>query len=384
MTKTEGWQGRFPRNDIISLLDVNRRFNLGESTAQDLTCGELFELAGGANALRGLKLGYGSSSGLSRLRAVIAAQAGVAPEEVITTQGTALGLFLLAHELCRPGDEAVIATPCFPPAHDTLATTGVTLRACPLQFDQSFRLTSDLLEPLLNDQTKLISIASPQNPSGVLTPLAEIERILALMRRKAPEAHLFIDETYRDASYGDEPTPPSAAALDPAIITGGSVSKAHGAPGLRVGWLTVRDPSLRERLTIAKMNTVLSGSPLDETLAAAILENRDKILGPRRALLAKGVETVAQWVADQNGLVEWVQPQSGALCCIRLSPKSFDAAAVDRFWTALPAADLQVADGSWFGASNAMFRLGFGYLPMATLPAALAELSKVVAKAARA
>ncbi len=94
------------------------------------------------------------------------------------------------------------------------------------------------------------------------------------MRRLAPEAYLFIDETYRDATYGDEPLPGSAALLGPRVITGASVSKAYGAPGLRVGWLTVRDAGLRERLTIAKMNTVISCSPLDETLAAVVIENR--------------------------------------------------------------------------------------------------------------
>jgi hypothetical protein len=52
------WRGRFPRNDIISLLDVNRRYNLAESTAQDLTFGEIIELAGGPEALAGLKMGY--------------------------------------------------------------------------------------------------------------------------------------------------------------------------------------------------------------------------------------------------------------------------------------------------------------------------------------
>jgi DNA-binding transcriptional MocR family regulator len=65
-------------------------------------------------------MGYGSSAGLSRLRAGIAALTGVQSEEVITTQGTALGLFILAFELCRPGDEAVIATPCFPPSRDSV------------------------------------------------------------------------------------------------------------------------------------------------------------------------------------------------------------------------------------------------------------------------
>jgi len=378
-----GWQGRFPRNEIISLLDVNRRYNLAESTAQDLTFGEIMNLAGGVAALSELKMGYGSSAGLPRLRAGIAAFTGVQPEEVITTQGTALGLFMLAFELCRPGDEAIIATPCFPPARDSLVAAGVALRECRLTFDRGYQLTAALLEPLLNERTKLVSIASPQNPSGVRTTPTEIKAILELMRIKAPAARLFVDETYRDATYGDEPSPQSAATLDDAIITGGSVSKAHGAPGLRVGWLTVRDSRLRERLAIAKMNIVISGSPLDETLAAAILDNREKILSVRRSLLANGLSKVATWINNQKGSVDWVKPDGGALCCLRLNPDAFDVAGVDRFWSALPKSELQIGDGAWFGESSAVLRLGFGYLSIDVLPAALDALSGAIEAAAR-
>jgi len=66
------WRGRFPYNEIISLLDVNRPFNLAESTSQDLTFGELLDLAGGLESLRDLKLGYGTSAGATALREAIA------------------------------------------------------------------------------------------------------------------------------------------------------------------------------------------------------------------------------------------------------------------------------------------------------------------------
>jgi aspartate/methionine/tyrosine aminotransferase len=377
------WQGRFPQNEIISLLNVNRRYNLAESTAQDMTFGEIMDLAGGSAALGELELGYGSPAGLPQLRFWIAALTGVDPEEVVTTQGTALGLFLLAFELCRPGDEAVITVPCFPPSRASLVSAGVTLRECRLVFDRGYRLTADLIEPLLNERTKLVSIATPQNPSGVRTTLAEINAILELMRKKAPAAHLFVDETYRDATYGDAPTPPSAATLDDAIIIGGSVSKAYGAPGLRVGWLIIRDREIRERLTTAKMNIVLSGSPLDETLAAAILSQRETILGARRILLATGFSEVEAWIKQQKGRVDWVRPDGGALCCLRLNPDAFDAARIDRFWSVLPELELQIGDGAWFGESSAILRLGFGYLPIKVLPAALEALSKAVEAAAR-
>jgi hypothetical protein len=317
------------------------------------------------------------------LRTTVAALTGVRPDEIVTAQGTALGLFLLAFELCRPGDEAVIATPCFPPSRDSLVGAGVTLRECRLTFDQGYRLTAHSLEPLLNERTRLVSIASPQNPSGVRTALADIRAILELMRVKSPAARLFVDETYRDATYGDETPPQSAATLDETIITGGSVSKAHGAPGLRVGWLTVRDHALRERLTIAKMNIVISGSPLDETLAAVVLDNREKILSVRRHLLAEGLSKVATWIDTQKKSVDWVKPDGGALCCLRLNPDRFDAAGVARFWTALPKSELQMGNGAWFGESSSILRLGFGYLPIDVLPGAMDALSEAIETAAR-
>jgi len=87
------WRGRFPYNEIISLLDVNRPFNLAESTSQDLTVGDLLDLAG-TETLRSLKLSYGSSAGSTALREEISRSCGVPVEQIITTQGTALGLFL--------------------------------------------------------------------------------------------------------------------------------------------------------------------------------------------------------------------------------------------------------------------------------------------------
>src|ERR1700724_797740 len=80
------WRGRFPYNEIISLLDVNRPFNLAESTSQDLTVGELLDIAG-VDAIRSLKLGYGTSSGSLALREQVALACKVHPEQVITTQG---------------------------------------------------------------------------------------------------------------------------------------------------------------------------------------------------------------------------------------------------------------------------------------------------------
>ncbi len=379
-SNAQQWHGRFPYNEIISLLDVNRPFNLAESTSQDLTVGELLDLVG-LEHIRGLKLGYGTSVGSLNLRQAIAQMCNISPEHIITTQGTALGLFLLAFETCRPGDEAVLATPCFPPSKDCLAGAGVTIREAKLSFDSGYRLDVEKIEFALSAKTKLVSIASPQNPTGVQTTRAEIERLLTAIEAHAPQSILFIDETYREATYGDNSVAESFAGLDPRIITGASVSKALGAPGLRTGWLTVTDADLRTRLSVAKMNTVISGSVLDETLAAGLIRNREIVLAPRRNLLFKALAQLSAWCSAEQHRIEWVRPDAGALCCLRLRKGAFDDHAVSRFWELLPRHDLQLASGAWFGESNRMFRLGFGYLPAERLGPALSALSAAMANA---
>ncbi len=368
------WRGRFPRSEIISLLDVDRPFNLAESTSRDLTVGELLDLAG-PDRIRGLKLGYGTSAGSMALREEIAQACKVSPEQVVTTQGTALGLFLLAFEACRAGDEAVLATPCFPLSRDSLLGAGADVIEVKLPFENAYRLDLDRMSAALSSRTRLVSIASPQNPSGVQASRTDVEQLLASMQKRSPQALLFIDETYREASYGDAPVAESFAALDPRIVTGASVSKALGAPGLRTGWLTVADADLRSRLVVARMNTVISGSVLDETLATVLLQHREQVLAPRRKLLAGALGKLVTWCEGERERVEWVRPDAGALCCLRLRPDAFDAAAVARFWELLPRHDLQLACGSWFGESERAFRLGFGYLPPERLGPALSALS---------
>lgn len=376
------WRGRFPRNDIISLLDVNRRHNLAESTSRNLRFGELLDLIGDDAAVRDIELGYGSSAGLPALREVIARDHGVAADCVIVTQGTSQGLFLLAFELLRHGERALLLTPCFPPTRDALTACGVTIDELTLRFDDGYRIDVAKTAALLRPDTRLVSIASPQNPSGVATSHEDLRALLDAMAQRAPQALLFVDETYRAAAYGDETTRASAATLDPRVIVGASVSKAHGAPGLRTGWLTLSDAMLRERLIVAKMNIAISGSTLDEALAAKLLEQGAKALASRRAHLAQALATLTAWCERESAAVEWVRPQAGALCCVRLRQDVYDDAAVTRFWAGLADSELQLASGEWFGDADGarVFRLGFGFLPADELVPALEAVSEALAR----
>jgi len=346
--------------------------DLAESTVRALDAGALVHLVGGEAALCGLTLDYGPAAGNAALREAIGRGCGVLAEAVLTVPGTMVGLLLLADAVCRGGGEAVLVTPCFGPAAATLLRAGATIRPVALDFDDAYRLDVDRVVAACGPATRLVCLANPQNPSGRQIPDAALA---ALLDAIPTETLICLDETYRDGSHGDACPIPSAAGLDPRIITLGSLSKAHGAPGLRIGWLTVPDPVLRARLIAAKFDLLICGSVLDEALAAAILARPEAVLRPRQRDLAAAYAVVAKWhTIFEAGRLDLLRPDAGGLCCARLAA-CFDEAAIARFWAAVPAAGLRLAPGCWFGESDRVFRIGFGHVAPAALPAALGAVS---------
>ena len=201
------------------------------------------------------------------------------------------------------------------------------------------------------------------------------------MSEICPKAYLLVDETYREAAYGSDAVGATALTLGSQVVSVASLSKCHGAPGLRLGWAITRDAGLREQLVLGKFNTVISCSPIDEALAIEVFGRRERILGERRRRLAEGVARTAAWVAENNELVEWIRPDAGALCCVRLKPAIFDEAAVARFYAAMPDKTVRVANGRWFGEEARVFRLGFGLLASTDLEGGLAGLAAALRQA---
>ena len=249
--------------------------------------------------------------------------------------------------------------------------------------ERNYRLDPAELARRLSPATKLVVLASPQNPSGVAIAPAALREVLAAMAETCPAAFLIVDETYREAAYGEDPVAESAVSLSPRVISVASLSKCHGAPGLRLGWAVTRDPAVSQQLVLGKFNTVISCSPLDEALALRLLAGSAGLMSQRRRHLAEALSVTAHWVEANGELVDWVAPEAGAICCLRLKPRVFDEPAIGRFYAALAGEGLRVAKGSWFGEEDRIFRLGFGLLPIAELRAGLAGLGRALREAAR-
>jgi hypothetical protein len=337
---------------MTALIDTTVRFDLAESTCPPVRLGDL----AGAAELAAVPLGYGTTRGDAELRELIAAGAGVTAGQVLVTVGAIEAMFLLAQAVCVPADRVLLVVPCFPPARTVPEGLGARIDVVRSSFDDGYRLPLDRIAAALGPDTRLVSLASPQNPSGVRLTEAELRDLVELVNDRAPHAVILVDETYRESAYGKTPVPPSAAAMSPRVVTCSSVSKAHGAPGLRLGWLTATDPALYDRLREAKFVTTIACSTVDEFLATRVLRKSAEILAARAGFLRTSLAELRRWAEAQP--VEVVVPDGGPMCCLRL-PTGTD---VPAFYRRLAELETRVAPGSWFGEDDRIFRVGFGHL----------------------
>jgi DNA-binding transcriptional MocR family regulator len=119
---------------------------------------------------------------------------------------------------------------------------------------------------------------------------------------------------------------------------------------------------------------VVTASTVTEALAIRVFEQEEQILGVRRPWLEQNLLITQDWVNANSELVEWVRPDAGALCVIRLK----DSVDLERFRHAAAERGVRLAEGDWFGDESRVFRLGFGFLPAGELKAALDALGEAV------
>ncbi|MGH3072601.1 MAG: pyridoxal phosphate-dependent aminotransferase, partial [Gaiellaceae bacterium] len=170
--------------------------------------------------------------GAFHLRNAIAERHGVEPANVVTAAGADAVIGHLSVATLDPGDEIVTAWPSFISYVLDAAKLGATPRQVPL-VDDHYDL--DALLDAIGPRTKLVYIATPNNPTGTMTTRAQLDAYFA----RVPEHVLtVVDQAYFE--YIDRPDYPDAVAE---YLLGGrrvlvlrTFSKIYGLAGLRVGY----------------------------------------------------------------------------------------------------------------------------------------------------
>src|SRR5258708_24803179 len=125
---------------------------------------------------------------------------------------------------------------------------------------------------------------------------------------------------------------PLAAEYSPNVIRISSLSKTYGLPGIRVGWIVCRDPSLMETFLAAKEQIHICGSVLDEEVAFRYLQHKETHFQRIQKDIREKFYIVKSWMNEQDDF-EWVEPKGGAVCFPRIRrPEKVD---IDGFYDIL-------------------------------------------------
>ena len=290
--------------------------NLADSGVQPVTVGEL--LAGaGLDDLAGHPLHYPEVNGTRALRERIAAlYPGAGPDQVLVTVGAAEANSLVVELLVSPGDHVVVMRPGYQQVRGLAANAGARVSDLPLRPDGGWRPDPDAAGRAVTPGTRLVSVNTPNNPTGTVLTDVELDAVVAAADRAG--AWLHSDEVYRGAEL-DGPEAPSAWGRSDRVLVVGSLSKAYGLSGLRVGWVVGPEEVVRELWRRHEYATIATAS-LSMALAERALTEplRGRLLRRQQDLARAGRATLLGWVAAHPDLVALDPPAATALGFPRL------------------------------------------------------------------
>lgn len=209
------------------------------------------------------------------LRERIALQQNVPQEQVLITAGSADMLALLCHILLAPGLNAVSSEQSFIVYSMLVRAVGAKLIEAHMRQDQ---LDLEAILAAINDQTRLVLLANPNNPTGTMVGAEAIERFL-----KAAPKHVVVvlDEAYYEfaAHLAARRKVEYSRSLDyirrgAGVVVLRTFSKAHGLAGLRIGY-GLGPAELMEYC--ARMRSIYSVSSIAQAAALAAMNDHAHI-----------------------------------------------------------------------------------------------------------
>jgi aspartate aminotransferase len=242
-------------------------------------------------------------------------------DEVMVTSGGIHGVYAVCQGLLEPGDEVLLPDPEWPPAAgNILAAHGVPV-GYPLYEHLGWRPDLDELARLITPRTRAIYLNSPNNPTGGVLTRADLERVAEIAR----ERNLWVisDEAYEDVLF-DGHRHLSIASLPgmyERTIPVYTFSKTYAITGLRLGYLAVHDPVIRDRVRKVLFYTVSNTTSLVQYGGIGALSGSQDVvaefrreLGARRDLFYKGIAKSAY------GILSGPPPSGAFYAFLRVDP----------------------------------------------------------------
>ena len=241
---------------------------------------------------------------------IVAAHFGLKPAEVLLTNGVDEAIHVMCTAFLEADDEALISTPTF-----FMYDVGVGLMTPHLvrvQADETLAFPFERFLAAITPRTKLIIIASPNNPTGTVVSR---EHLLTICEA-APQAVVMIDEAYfhfhGETTIGDVPTIPN-------LVVARTFSKAYGLANLRAGMIVgpaeligyvkkVCSPYNMNGVALACLPDALADQAYLDWYTSEVHTGRDRVMAGLDAL------GVPYWPSAANFVLMNIGPKHKELC----------------------------------------------------------------------
>ena len=218
------------------------------------------------------------------------------PSELLLTNGVDEAVHLLCETYLEAGEEAVIVVPTYSMYRIYVMATGAELVS--VSAGEDFQFPLEVMLNRISPRTRLIAVANPNNPTGLVVPAEDLLRIA----RSAPGAAVLIDEAYFEF-YGKTLLPQRGELSN--LFVARTFSKVYGMAGLRVGALVGHPEQMRavrrvsspynvNAVALACLPDALADRPYVEQYVVEILEQRGRL---ERLLGANGIQF---WPSQAN------------------------------------------------------------------------------------
>jgi len=263
------------------------------------------------DALSGLAR-YPDGNGFE-LKSALSAKLGLSMAMLTLGNGSNDVLELVARAFLTPEHEAVFSEHAFavyPIVTQAIGATARVAKAYPADHAMPHGHDSAAMLALINDRTRAVFIANPNNPTGTWLKTAELEAFLT----SVPEQVIVVvDEAYGEYVVPEADCPNALRWIDrfPNLIVTRTFSKAYGLAGLRIGY-AVSHPQVADLLN--RVRQPFNVNSLALVAAAAALDDVDH-LERSRALNQAGMQ---QWQdACRQWSLRWL-PSVGNFLCVNV------------------------------------------------------------------
>jgi len=291
---------------------------------------------------------YGSPKGIMELRTAIGIgieghDEGI-EDSIMICPGARFAVYLAITTLLNPGDEIVVIEPSWPAYKDCALNAGIKVRTIKTTLETKWEPSIEQINNAINENTKMIILNSPNNPTGKVHPKKLLDGII--QTAKDHDLYVLSDEIYSEYANNDWQSV-LIYNYEKSIVTK-SFSKSHAMTGYRIGYV-IAEPSIIDKMSKLQALTLTNVSePIQYIALQALYADTSKnteIIKSRLDVLVK--------IAKDIGL-EFIEPDGAMYLFAKTKYKDFDAT---KFSEKLLEHGVAIAPGEGFGDYKEFFRL---------------------------